>query len=142
MVARFWGARRWPLCLLAGSAGTSKLRLVTGGCKERQEGQPDDPAAPWWARFPSVQGQRNSGKAALRTRCQALPGPKPAVHGCLPLTCAHASTDVTLPACYALAQGGAVPVGALHSTRGANEQLPGPGERKKKKEKKKKRLKL
>ena len=130
MVVRCWGAMRWPLRLLAGSAGTSKLRLGTGGCKERQEGQQDDPAAPWRERIPALPGQRNSGKAALRSRCQALLGPRAAVHGSLPLTCAHASTDVTLPGADAVAQDGAAPVGALRSTRGAQEQLPGSGEQK------------
>lgn len=59
-----------------------------------------------------------------------MPGAKAAVHGSLPLTCAHASTDVTLPGAYAAAQIRAEPVGALRSTRGAQEQLPGPGEKK------------
>ena len=103
----------WPLYHWAGSAGAGRIRVGAGGCKERQEGQQDEHAAPGQDRLPSLMGQRDCGEATLSTRCQALPGPSPAAHGSLPLTGARTSAGVALPAVSAHGPEGAAPVRAF-----------------------------
>ena len=127
-VFRLRKAVGWPQYHLAGSARAGKVRVGLGCCKERQEAQQDEHAAPGQDRLPTLTGQRDCGKATLSTHCQALPGTSPTARGSLPLTGACTSTGVAFPGVSAHGPEGAAPVRAFCGTGAAEEQLPGPEE--------------